>query len=46
MKKISISFYKGGKEYIGMSNGYTFFGIIDGKEKEAVLSNFHINWQE
>ena len=46
MEKISVSFYKGGQEIIGMTDGYTVFYTENGKEKELTLSNFHINWKE
>lgn len=46
MKKISVSFYKGGKEIIGVTNGHTVFCTENGKDKELVLSNFYINWMQ
>ena len=46
MKNISVSYYKGGKEIIGTTDGYTVFCEDNGKIKELMLSNFYINWIE
>jgi hypothetical protein len=44
MKDISVSYYKGGKEIIGKTNGVTVFAIVDGKKKEIQQNNMHVNW--